>query len=289
MPKLTVVTRKAYGGAYDVMNSKHMLADFNFAWPTAEVAVMGPEGAVNIIYRRDIQHVADPGRAPREADRRLQGPLRQPVLGGRARLHRRRDRAARDAPEADPRPAHAADQARRAAEAQAREHPAVSPTRPSEPQPPTGQRTLARALVATAMVGSAAALMFESRGQTIRGDELGYAARLASEPFGHAVFHSPSNKYFIAVPLLVYDAMFNLFGLAADVPYRIVVTALVLLCGGSSICSRAAGWATFLAHPADGAAAVLRLWLGDPDHGDQNSGADGGRLWARQPARARAA
>ena len=54
MPKLTVITRKAYGGAYDVMNSKHMLADFNFAWPTAEVAVMGPEGAVNIIYRRDI-------------------------------------------------------------------------------------------------------------------------------------------------------------------------------------------------------------------------------------------
>jgi propionyl-CoA carboxylase beta chain len=48
------VTRKAYGGAYDVMNSKHMLADFNFAWPQAEVAVMGPEGAVNIIYRRDI-------------------------------------------------------------------------------------------------------------------------------------------------------------------------------------------------------------------------------------------
>ena len=54
VPKLTIVTRKAYGGAYDVMNSKHMLADFNFAWPQAEVAVMGPEGAVNIIYRRDI-------------------------------------------------------------------------------------------------------------------------------------------------------------------------------------------------------------------------------------------
>jgi propionyl-CoA carboxylase beta chain len=54
VPKLTVVTRKAYGGAYDVMASKHMLADFNFAWPQAEVAVMGPEGAVNIIYRRDI-------------------------------------------------------------------------------------------------------------------------------------------------------------------------------------------------------------------------------------------
>ncbi len=54
VPKLTVITRKAYGGAYDVMSSKHLLADFNFAWPTAEVAVMGPEGAVNIIYRRDI-------------------------------------------------------------------------------------------------------------------------------------------------------------------------------------------------------------------------------------------
>jgi propionyl-CoA carboxylase beta chain len=54
VPKMTVITRKAYGGAYDVMNSKHLGADFNFAWPTAEVAVMGPEGAVNIIYRRDI-------------------------------------------------------------------------------------------------------------------------------------------------------------------------------------------------------------------------------------------
>src|ERR1700730_6294412 len=54
VPKITIITRKAYGGAYDVMASKHMLADFNFAWPTAEVAVMGPDGAVNIIYRRDI-------------------------------------------------------------------------------------------------------------------------------------------------------------------------------------------------------------------------------------------
>jgi propionyl-CoA carboxylase beta chain len=54
VPKITVITRKAYGGAYVVMSSKHLGADFNFAWPTAEVAVMGPEGAVNIIYRRDI-------------------------------------------------------------------------------------------------------------------------------------------------------------------------------------------------------------------------------------------
>ena len=54
VPKITVITRKAYGGAYDVMSSKHLTSDFNFAWPTAEIAVMGPEGAVNIIHRRDI-------------------------------------------------------------------------------------------------------------------------------------------------------------------------------------------------------------------------------------------
>ena len=67
VPKITVITRKAYGGAYDVMASKHLLADFNFAWPSAEVAVMGPEGAVNIIYRRDIAEVADARRAPRRS------------------------------------------------------------------------------------------------------------------------------------------------------------------------------------------------------------------------------
>ena len=54
MPKLAVITRKAYGGAYDVMSSKHIRADFNFAWPTAEIAVMGPEGAVNIIFRSEL-------------------------------------------------------------------------------------------------------------------------------------------------------------------------------------------------------------------------------------------
>ena len=131
VPKLTVVTRKAYGGAYDVMSSKHMLADFNFAWPTAEVAVMGPEGAVNIIFRRDLETVADPRRAPREADLRLQGPLREPVHRGRARLHRRRDRPARDAPAADQRARDAPDQAGRAAEAQARQHPALGRARAS--------------------------------------------------------------------------------------------------------------------------------------------------------------
>jgi propionyl-CoA carboxylase beta chain len=60
VPKLTVITRKAYGGAYDVMSSKHIRADFNFAWPTAEVAVMGPEGAVNIVFRKEIESADDP-------------------------------------------------------------------------------------------------------------------------------------------------------------------------------------------------------------------------------------
>lgn len=54
VPKLTIITRKAYGGAYDVMCSKHIRADFNFAWPSAELAVMGPDGAVNIIFRKQI-------------------------------------------------------------------------------------------------------------------------------------------------------------------------------------------------------------------------------------------
>ena len=54
VPKLTVITRKAYGGAYDVMGSKHVGADVNFAWPTAEIAVMGPQGAVNILYRKEL-------------------------------------------------------------------------------------------------------------------------------------------------------------------------------------------------------------------------------------------
>jgi propionyl-CoA carboxylase beta chain len=54
VPKVTVITRKAYGGAYDVMSSKHLRGDVNYAWPTAEIAVMGPKGAVEIIFRADI-------------------------------------------------------------------------------------------------------------------------------------------------------------------------------------------------------------------------------------------
>jgi len=60
VPKITVITRKAYGGAYDVMNSKHVRGDMNYAWPSAEIAVMGPKGAVEIIFKRDIAKTKDP-------------------------------------------------------------------------------------------------------------------------------------------------------------------------------------------------------------------------------------
>jgi propionyl-CoA carboxylase beta chain len=63
VPKITVITRKAYGGAYDVMSSRHIRGDYNIAWPTAELAVMGADGAVNIIYRKEIEKAADPDKA----------------------------------------------------------------------------------------------------------------------------------------------------------------------------------------------------------------------------------
>ena len=70
VPKITVITRKAYGGAYCVMSSKHIRTDVNLAWPTAEIAVMGPEGAVNILYKRELDAAADPDalRAARVAE-----------------------------------------------------------------------------------------------------------------------------------------------------------------------------------------------------------------------------
>lgn len=70
VPRITVITRKAYGGAYDVMNSKHIGADFNFAWPTAEIAVMGAKGASEIIFRKEISKAEDPQQklAEKEAE-----------------------------------------------------------------------------------------------------------------------------------------------------------------------------------------------------------------------------
>ena len=69
VPKITVITRKSYGGAYDVMGSKHMGADLNFAWPTAQIAVMGAQGAVNILYRSELREAADLGAEQAAATR----------------------------------------------------------------------------------------------------------------------------------------------------------------------------------------------------------------------------
>ena len=88
VPKVTVITRKAYGGAYDVMSSKHIRGDVNFAYPGAEIAVMGPDGAVNIIFSDQIRKSKNPDARADEAGRRVPPQVRQSVEGRRARLHR---------------------------------------------------------------------------------------------------------------------------------------------------------------------------------------------------------
>ncbi len=80
VPKITVITRKAYGGAYCVMSSKHLRTDFNYAWPTAELAVMGPEGAVNILYKREIEQAADPAAARAERVREFREKFANPYI-----------------------------------------------------------------------------------------------------------------------------------------------------------------------------------------------------------------
>jgi len=80
VPKLTVITRKAYGGAYDVMSSKHIRGDLNFAWPTAEIAVMGPKGAVEILYRREIQAAEDPEGRAAELEAEFRDTFANPYL-----------------------------------------------------------------------------------------------------------------------------------------------------------------------------------------------------------------
>jgi propionyl-CoA carboxylase beta chain len=121
VPKVTVITRKAYGGAYDVMSSKHLRGDVNFAWPSAEIAVMGPKGAVEIIFREEKN---DPAKLA-AARSRVQGQVRQPLRRRRARLHRRRDHAARDPQAHLPLAGHAARQATGKSVAQARQHSAL--------------------------------------------------------------------------------------------------------------------------------------------------------------------
>jgi propionyl-CoA carboxylase beta chain len=80
VPKVTVITRKAYGGAYCVMASKHLRTDFNYAWPTAEIAVMGAEGAVNILYKREIERADDPVAMRAEKVAEFRGKFANPYV-----------------------------------------------------------------------------------------------------------------------------------------------------------------------------------------------------------------
>ena len=80
VPKLTIITRKAYGGAYDVMNSKHIRGDINLAWPQAEIAVMGPKGAVEILFRKEISEAADPAAATEARIQEYRDTLAHPFV-----------------------------------------------------------------------------------------------------------------------------------------------------------------------------------------------------------------
>jgi len=80
VPKITVILRKSYGGAYCVMNSKNLGGDFNFAWPTAEIAVMGPEGAVSILYRKELLESGDPARLKKELTSKYRDEIANPYV-----------------------------------------------------------------------------------------------------------------------------------------------------------------------------------------------------------------
>jgi propionyl-CoA carboxylase beta chain len=80
VPKITVITRKAYGGAYIVMSSKHLRGDINYAWPTSEIAVMGAEGAVNIIYRNAIAKAKEPDKTKQELIREYKERFDNPYI-----------------------------------------------------------------------------------------------------------------------------------------------------------------------------------------------------------------
>ena len=126
VPKVTVITRKAYGGAYCVMSSKHIRTDFNYAWPTAEIAVMGPEGAVNILYKRELDAGGRSGGRARREGRRSSArssPIRTspPARGFIDEVIRPREtRRKLIAALAQPR-----EQARQEPAEEARQHPAV--------------------------------------------------------------------------------------------------------------------------------------------------------------------
>ena len=127
MPKVTLITRKAYGGAYDVMSSKHLRGDVNFAWPSAEIAVMGPKGAVEIIFRADLGDPAKIEARTEEYREKFANPFVAASRGFIDDVIQPR----RDPPAPLPRPPHAARQAARKPVEKARQHPALRSRHPA--------------------------------------------------------------------------------------------------------------------------------------------------------------
>ena len=126
VPKVTVILRKAYGGSYLAMCSQEMGADFVFAWPTAEIAVMGAEGAIKVLYSKELKaapRIRGHGGGTR---RRLSRRVRLPVHVGGQRLHHRRHRSGIDPIDDRARVAKAPQQTRGATAEEAREYPVVS-------------------------------------------------------------------------------------------------------------------------------------------------------------------
>jgi len=83
VPKLTIITRKAYGGAYDVMSSKHIGGDINLAWPTAEIAVMGPKGAVEIVWKKELTNAENPEEKMEELQNRYRDKFANPYVAAK--------------------------------------------------------------------------------------------------------------------------------------------------------------------------------------------------------------
>ena len=147
VPKVTVITRKAYGGAYDVMGSKHLGADINLAWPTAQIAVMGAQGAVNILYRRELAAAGDQAEEKRsELVAEYEDHLANPVHRGRARLRRLGDPAVLHPGLRRQGAAGPAHQAADPAAEEAREHPAVSERRAPRARRATAAAAAARSV-----------------------------------------------------------------------------------------------------------------------------------------------
>ena len=127
VPKVTVITRKAYGGAYCVMSSKHLRTDFNYAWPTAEIAVMGPEAAVNILYKRELETAADPAAARAQKVAEFRDKFANPYVAAGSGFRGRDHPSARNTPEAHTGAQTSRRKARPQPAQETREHPALRP------------------------------------------------------------------------------------------------------------------------------------------------------------------